>query len=236
MNIVHHLSGKLWKKSGQTLIFFAIMVLALFVVVGLCVDAGSVYLTKASLDKAVDAASLTVVRNLYQGQSQATAVGQASFAANFRNSNASAASPALDITYGTDSMNNTTVTILGTATVNTYFLRIIPRFQTFQISAGATATRAKLVMSLILDRSTSMSMNGGAAQLPGAVSAFINFFDDNMDKVALISYASATNLNVSMQQPFKSLVITAANGLTFDGYTCTEGGLKLAKQQNDSVV
>jgi len=236
MNIFHHLSRKLRKKSGQTLIFFAIMVLMLFLVVGMSIDAGSIYLTKASLDKAVDAAALTIIRNLYQGQTQAMAVGQASFAANFKSSNVSAGSAALNITYGTDSMNNTTVAILGTATVNTYFMRIVPQFQTFQISAAATATRAKLVMSLVLDRSQSMVNNGGAAQLPGAVSTFISFFDDNMDRVALISFSSTTNLNVSMRQPFKSTVTTAANAMTFGGYTCTEGGMKLAKAQNDSVV
>jgi Flp pilus assembly protein TadG len=236
MNLIYHFSRRLRKKSGQTLIFFAIMVLALMLVVGLCIDAGSFYLTKASLDKAVDAAALMIVRNLYQGQAQATAVGQASFTANFKSSSATTASPALNINYGTDAMNNTTVNILSTATVSTYFLRIIPRFQTFQISSLATATRAKLVMSLILDRSGSMGNNGGGAALPGAVSAFINFFDDNIDMVALISFSSTTNLNVSMRQPFKSLVTTAANNLNFDGYTCTEGALKLAKQQNDSVV
>jgi len=236
MNIFHHLSRKLRKKSGQTLIFFAIMVLMLFLVVGMSIDAGSIYLTKASLDKAVDAAALTIIRNLYQGQTQAMAVGQASFAANFKSSNVSAGSAALNITYGTDSMNNTTIAILGTATVNTYFMRIVPQFQTFQISAAATATRAKLVMSLVLDRSGSMVGNNGSAKLPGAVGTFINFFDDNMDKVALISFSSTTNLNVSMRQPFKSTVTSAANGLTFVGGTYSEGGLKLAKQQNDSVA
>jgi Flp pilus assembly protein TadG len=235
MNMLYCFGNQQRRKSGQTLVFFAIMSLMLFLVVGLCVDAGSIYLTKASLDKAVDAASLTIVRNLYQGQTQATRVGQAVFAANFKSSSSTNAA-FLDITYGTDSMNNTTVTILGTATVNTYFLRVVPQFQTFQISAGATATRAKLVMSLILDRSGSMDNNGGAAQLPGAVSTFISFFDDVMDRVALISFSSTTNLNVSMRQPFKSLVVNAANNLNFDGYTCTEGSLKLAKEQNDSVV
>ncbi|MFA6562337.1 MAG: VWA domain-containing protein [Verrucomicrobiia bacterium] len=236
MNTSQLLSRGHRKETGQTLIFFAIMMLMLILVVGMTVDAATIYLSKASMDKAVDAAGLTAVRNLFQGQAQATAVAQAAFTANYRCGGQSASAPALNITYSTDTANNTVVTILGTSVINTYFLRVIPRFQTFQISSLATATRAKLVMSLVVDRSGSMVGNNGSKKLPGAVGTFISFFDDNMDKVSLVSFSSTTNLNVSVRQPFKSVVTAAANALSFDGYTYTEGGLKLAKQQNDSVI
>lgn len=236
MNTAHHLSQGRREKAGQTIVFFAIMLSMLIVVVGMTVDAGAIYLTKASLDKAVDAASLMIVRNLFQGQTQATAVGQAAFAANYQSHCLTTAAPALNITYASDSYNNTTVSLLGTATVNTYFMRIIPRFQTFQISSAATAMRAKLVMSLVLDRSGSMSGNNGSAKLPGAVATFISFFDDNMDMVSLVSFSSTTNLNVSVQKPFKSLVTSAANSMSFAGGTYSEGGLRLGFNQNKSVT
>ncbi|MCX6898691.1 MAG: pilus assembly protein [Verrucomicrobia bacterium] len=232
----HHLNRGRRKKTGQTLVFFAIMLLVLILIVGMTVDAATIYLSKASMDKAVDAASLTAVRNLFQGQAQATQVAQAAFTANYRCGSQSASDPVLNISYSTDSANNTVVNILGTSVINTYFLRVIPRFQTFQISSLATATRAKLVMSLVIDRSGSMVGNNGSQKLPGAVSTFISFFDDNMDKVSLVSFSDTTNLNVSVRQPFKSAVTTAANALSFEGYTYSEGGMKLAKQQNDSVV
>ena len=212
------------------------MVMMLMLVVGMTVDAASIYLSKAAMDKAVDAASLTAVRNLFQGQSRATEVAQASFTANYRCGGQSSAAPVLNITYSVDAAGNTVVNILGTAVVNPYFIRIVPRFQTFTVSSVATATRAKLVMSLVLDRSGSMVGNNGSAKLPGAVATFISFFDDNMDKVSLVSFASTTNLNVSVRQPFKTVVTTAANSLTYSGGTYSEGGLKLAKRQNDSVI
>lgn len=234
--LVHRLGRRSRHVAGQTLVFFAIMLLMLMLVVGLTIDAATVYLSKASMDKAIDAASLTAVRNLYQGQARATQVAQAAFTANYRCGGQSTNSPVLNISYSTDSAGNTIVNILGTAVINPYFIRIVPRFQTFTVSALATATRAKLVMSLVLDRSGSMSNNGGASKLPSAVSTFISFFDDNMDKVSLVSFASTTNLNVSVRQPFKSAVTTAANALTFSGATYSEGGLKLAKKQNESVI
>lgn len=236
MNTSSHLNRGHRKETGQTLVFFAIMMLMLLLVVGMTVDAATIYLSKASMDKAVDAAALTAVRNLFQGQTQATTVAQAAFTANYRCGGQSTNTPVLNISYSIDAANNTVVNILGTSVINTYFMRIIPQFQTFQISSLATATRAKLVMSLVIDRSGSMVGNNGSQKLPGAVSTFISFFDDNMDKVSLVSFSNTTNLNVSVRQPFKTPVRNAANALSFSGYTYSEGGLKLAKQQNDSVV
>ncbi|MFA5193808.1 MAG: TadE/TadG family type IV pilus assembly protein [Verrucomicrobiia bacterium] len=236
MNIVRHLIRKRRGKAGQTLVMYAIMTIVLFLVVGMCIDGAAIYLSKAALDKAVDAAALMAVRNLFQGETKATAVAQAALTANYRGGGWNAQDPVVNIAYSRDSNDNKVVNILGTAVVNTYFMRIVPRFQTFSISSAADATRAKLIMSLVLDRSGSMVGNNGSVLLPGAVATFISFFDDNMDKVSLVSFASTTNLNVAVQQPFKSLVTTAANSLTYSGGTYSEGGLKLAKQQNDSVI
>ena len=92
-----------------------------------------------------------------------------------------------------------------------------------------------IVMTLALDKSGSMVFTGGAGRLPEAVSSFISFFDDNKDRVALVTFASTTNLNVSMRQPFKSAITNAVNSLTFSGFTYTDGALQLAQIQNQSV-
>ena len=236
MSIVNQLCRGRRGEAGQTLVLYAIMALTLVLAVGLCVDGAVVYLTKAELDKAVDAAALTAVRNLYQGQSQASAVAQAAFTANYRGGGGATNAPVLAITYASDSYNNTTVSLLATATINTYFMRLVPRFQTFQVSSGATATRAKLIMSVVLDISGSMQNNGGSTALPSAVNSFINYFDDNMDQVSMVSFSSTTNLNVSVRKPFKSAITSAVNSLSFGGGTYSDGGLKLALQQNNSVA
>ena len=235
MNIIHQFRRGRPGEAGQTVVLYAIMALVLFLVVAMCVDGGSIYLTRAELDKAVDSAALTAVRNLFQGQTQASAMAKAAFSANYHGGGSSAHAPATSITYATDANNNTTVSLLATATLNTYFMRVIPRFQTFRVSSAATATRAKLIMSVVLDRSGSMLNNGGAAALPSAVDTFISYFDDTMDQVSLVSFASTTNLNVSVRKPFKNVITSAVNSLVFGGATYADGGLKLALQQNNSV-
>ena len=235
MSIVHQFRRGRRGEAGQTLVLYVIMALALVLVVAMCVDGGTIYLTKAELDKAADAAVLTAIRNLYQGQTQASTLAQAAFTANYRGGGPATNAPAASITFATDSNNNTTVSILATATFNTYFMRIIPRFQTFQVSSAATATRAKLIMSVVLDHSGSMQNNGGSTALPSAVNTFISYFDDTMDQVSLVSFASTTNLNVSVRRPFKSAITSAVNAMTFGGATYADGGLQLALQQNNSV-
>lgn len=92
-----------------------------------------------------------------------------------------------------------------------------------------------VVMTLALDRSGSMAGNGGSTFLPPAVKSFISFFDDNTDRVAQVSFASATKVDVAMQQPFKSAITNAVNSLTFNGSTYADGAIQLAQTQNQST-
>ena len=59
MSIIHQFRRGRRGEAGQTLVLYAVMALVLFLVVAMCVDGGMIYLTKAELDKAVDAAVLS---------------------------------------------------------------------------------------------------------------------------------------------------------------------------------
>lgn len=107
--------------------------------------------------------------------------------------------------------------------------------QAVKYNLSHTINYVPVVMTLALDHSGSMASNGGSARLAAAVSSFISFFDDNRDRVSQVSFATTTNLDVSMQQPFKSAITTAVNSLTFSGGTYADGGLRLAQTQNQSV-
>jgi hypothetical protein len=112
------------------------------------------------------------------------------------------------------------------------------------VEAGAVSQRfykvrihyTQLVMTLVLDRSGSMLSDGGAQALAPAVTNFIALFDDSVDKVAMVGFASAGSTDVTMRTPFKSAVQAAALALTYNGNTCTEQGLLKAWQQNQSVL
>jgi len=215
------------------LVMFAIMAVALILFVGLALDAGNIYIARSVLSKAADAAVITAVQNMFKGQPGAISAAQAAFAANYRGGGADVQPPA--VSFWVDAENNTHVSVDAIANISTHFIRLLPRFRTFTVRSYAEALRAKLIMGLALDRSGSMRNNGGSVALPPAVTTFINFFDDNFDKVAMASFASHATTDVTIRQPFKSIIISKINSMVFNGATFADGGLKLAYQQIQSV-
>jgi Flp pilus assembly protein TadG len=222
---------------GQTLVVFALALSSLVLSLGLAVDLGFAYLTKAKLSKAVDGACLTAMRNLSQGQATAQTLALSSFNANYRATSLDANPPAVSVAFATDANGQTFVTVNATATIKTQFMALLPNFLTLPVSDSAQATRGKLVMSLVLDRSGSMQTNGGASALPPAVGTFVNYFDNSQDKVAMVSFASNATVDVAIGTNFITPITSAANALSghFSGGTFGPGGLTLGKSQNESV-
>ena len=103
-------------------------------------------------------------------------------------------------------------------------------FQFWNVSDTAVATRGKLVMALILDRSGSMANNGGGTALKSAVPSFVNDFDNTLDSVAMISYASNATVNFSINTNFQTPIKNAVNSLAFSGGTFGTGGTYVASK------
>lgn len=225
------------EDRGQTLVLFALVLSSLILALGLSVDLGFAYMTKAKLSKAVDGACLTAMRNLAQGQSTATTLATNAFNANYRATSLDATPPTVAITFSVDANGQTFVTVNATATIKTQFMALLPDYRTLPVSDSAQATRGKLVMSLVLDRSGSMQSNGGAAALPPAVGTFVNYFDNTNDEVAMVSFASNATTDVAIGTQFITPITNAANALSghFSGGTFGPGGITLAKAQNESV-
>jgi hypothetical protein len=102
-------------------------------------------------------------------------------------------------------------------------------------------TRPKVIMTLVLDHSGSMApLPGGTTHggiyLPGAVSTFINYFADNYDEAAMVSFASTATVDVPMGQPFMQAISAAASNLFWCGGTYSVGGLTNAFVQENSVI
>ncbi len=222
-------------ERGVSLIVFCILVTVFLLLLGLVIDFGYAYVTKASLSKAVDAACLTGVRNLSAGNATAEQLARSTFALNYGTSGRDVNSPVVNVVFSTDASGNTLMSIDATATIKTFFMRILPAYNTLSVKAAAQATRAKLIMTVVLDRSGSMSTNGGGVALPPAVGTFVDYFDDAHDNVAMSSFASNATLDVSMRTGFKTPIKNAANGMVFDGGTFAPGGLGFAPVQNDSI-
>jgi Flp pilus assembly protein TadG len=204
------------EESGQIFILFAISLLALILFVGLAVDVGMAYITKAALSKAVDAACLTGMKNLPQGQTTATTLAKHIFNANFGSN-----PPIPTVTFPTDSYGDQQVKVTATASVPTFFAQTL--FLFWNVSDTAVATRGKLVMGLILDRSGSMSSDGGKTALQAAVPIFINDFNNSVDEVSLISFASGSSVDFAINTSFQTPIKNAVSSMNFTGGTFGTG-------------
>jgi Flp pilus assembly protein TadG len=222
-------------RSGQTLPLFVFFMAVLILFVGLGIDLGFAYITKANLSKAVDAAALEAMLAANQGTDTATAIAKSVFAANYGRPgrDTGVVTPNIAISY--DSLGHRLITVSATARINTFFIRILPIWKTLGVSANAQTRSRRLIMSLVLDRSGSMASDGGSTVLPPAVTNFVGFFDDTNDYVSMNSFSQWARTDVTIRHNFKAPIDAAALGLSFSGNTCSEQGMTNGLAQNESV-
>jgi hypothetical protein len=225
----------------------ALVMVILFLAIA--IDLGFAYVTRANLSKAVDAAALAGMSNLNLGTAMATTIAETTFAANYH-APGSSGPPPPDVYIGPDTdptsstYGKTVARVTASTTRDTFFARVLPTLSTLTVASSGTAVKAKLVMSLALDRSGSMKNNGGANALPPAVDSFIMNFDNTNDHVAMVSFASddSTNdpstPNVTMTTGFQDPIKSAVSGWysKSSGATFAYGGLKDAKDQNATIA
>ena len=230
---------------GQIVIVLALVLPILVLMAGLALDVGIIYASKAKLSTSVDAACLTAMKNLSQGQTTAAQLGAGMFNANFGPN-----PPVPTFTFPTDAYGDQQVKVTATAYVNTLFMRYLPQWASIPVSDTAVATRGKLVMSIALDRSGSMSTDGGETALKAAVPLFIGDFDNTNDQVAMISFADNATLDFSINYNFITPIDNAVAAMTAVGGTFGTGTgsnsvlltdhnappLSMAQKQNDSVT
>ena len=234
------------RESGQTLILFTLFIIVLILFVGLGIDLGFAYITRARLSKAVDAACLTGIRNYNSSNVQgAKDLAASTFRANYGTSGRDVAPVILDpasLTFSTVH-NNITLDVNATSRINTFFIRVLPAllpagpsWKTLTVGSSAQATRPNLIMSLVLDVSGSMQGNGGSDALPPAVANFIALFDDQQDRAAMSTFSSGSIVDVTMRKPFKQNITDAANAMPFGGWTVSERGLTNGLAQHHTVA
>ena len=245
-------------ERGQTLLIYILAIFMLLLFTGLAIDGALLYMTKAKLSAAVDGACLAGMKTLSQGQTTATSIATGIFDANYGNN-----SPVPSVTFPTTSSGNQQVQVTATVNVHTLFMEIVPQFAIVPVSDTAVATRAKLIMTIVLDRSGSMCggsdpcQNGvqgddGGQALQAAVPDFISNFDQTPstgDEVGLISFSSNSTINYAINYSFITPIDSAVSSLVFEGGTFGTGAgtgtllsttigppMSLAGLQNDGVL
>lgn len=224
---------------GQLIVLFAMTLPVLILFVGLAIDFGFAFVEKTSLSKAVDAAALAGMRNIdaKAGGPTPTQYALSAFNTNYgtglgRDINP----PVVNVAFSTNANNNTVVNVSATATIYTSFLRLLPGFDVLKVSSTSQVTRPQLIMSLVLDKSGSMTMNGGEQALPPAVINFLTYFDNNTDQVAEVSFSSIATTDVTIRTAFDTPITNAVNKLVFAGATFSQAGLLAAQTQINSVT
>ncbi len=240
-------------ERGQVLALCALFMVVLLLFVGLAIDFGMAYVTKAQLGKAADAAALTAARYSAMGKNQAeqlanaTQLANAAFAMNYNSSSPGYSGNAVPtpvvtpttcpdpIKCPTDS--GTLWSVTATATNQTLFAKLLPGFSTVNVASSATSLARTVEMTLVLDRSSSMQSDGGSTYLPGAVNSFINYFNDTTDSVALVYFASQATTAMQMQTgSFQSTISGDAGSLPWGGHTFSDDALQKAFTQELTPV
>jgi Flp pilus assembly protein TadG len=223
-------------EQGQLLIMLAVVMIGLMLTSSLAIDVAFGYVTKARLQKAVDAACLVAMQNLaLSGQAGAQTIATNTFTANYPTTGLDTAAPTLSVTFNTNS-GQQVVGVSATANIHTIFFGLLPGKTSYSVVASAQAMRGYLAMTVIVDRSGSMSTNGGQQAIVSAVPMFVKFFNNSTDEVALTSFASAASTDFAISTSFQTPITNAINSMSFTGGTFGLGGLTLAKAQEDSVI
>ena len=203
-------SGAPPREGGQVLPLIAVFMLVLIAFAGLVIDVGNVYRAQNALQASTDAAAAAGAGQLtlQYPANTANAIAQAkSFDSATGGKNPITGIPpaAVSVTVNTSCVgsnsnlpcnNANTVTVSQTANVPTYFMRVLG-FSNMTITTSAQAcspcNEVPLDIQLVVDRTGSMSANGGSTNgqnkwenlQDGLLQGFLPGLDSGVDNVGM---------------------------------------------------
>jgi len=178
-------------ERGFVLVYMAALLALLMLASGLAVDSGRAYLVKAQLSKAVDGAALAAARSLNSGnpRAEATQIFKANFPAGYLGTSSST-DPTAALNFFSSTVNAASgvnvVTVTASAVLPTTFMSVANVNQVTVASSGE-ATRRMVDLSLVLDVSSSIGPQWAAVR--DAARTFVNSFDQNNDRLALLTFS-----------------------------------------------
>jgi Flp pilus assembly protein TadG len=235
-------------QRGMAIFFYATMLIFVIGCVGLAVDVGTVYMIRARLVAAVDAAALAAGRSVNLTNSVATATTNATntasqfFAANFPTGYFnSIGSPTVTPTFTqeTDGNGNPSgvldIQVTASVAAPTYFMNIF-NVHSITVSDTGTASRRGLVLMLVLDTSSSMGNRNSGSSCDAMVAAAQNFVTlfSPFDQIGLVTFNLTAQL-VDTPTASISQVSTDIGNITCGSNTNTISALELAYQQIKAI-
>ena len=182
-------------EAGFTLVYMAGLLTLLTLSAGLAVDTGRAYVVKAQLTKAVDGAALGAARALNSGDPRGAAgrIFRANFPAGYMGTTSvtDSSAPGFFTSTVVPATGVNIVTVSATAVLPTTFMKVAS-FNTVTVSSTGEATRRMVDLSLVLDVSSSIGSKWAAVH--DATQAFINSFDQNNDRMALLTFGNGASV------------------------------------------
>ncbi len=219
---------RLRNERGAVTLFVALSLVVTLGVVGIALDFGHAYLARTRISRAVDAGALAAARTLRQGQAAAEAEAEAVAYAN-------RISPDLgeietNIVFGMNGRGENTVEFTATQRLHTVFLHFLG-LPDMVVSAVAEAAVPPLDVVLVLDTSGSLGQEDAWDDLQDAATIFLEYFSDQVDKMALVTFQIVASNRIDLRHGFKVPVRDTIRNLTSVGDTNIQEGLRLAREQ-----
>ena len=203
------------RKKGVALILTALMLTLIVPMVGLAIDAGVLYAIRARAQTACDAAALGAARALSVGLTLAAQEQSARqrannyFDANFpvgAMETGTGATRTISILVEETGFRSRRVTVTADLQAPAYFMRYLgwgTGSKLLRVITMGQASRRDVNVIMVVDRSGSLQSAGACDDLEAASIAFVNQFANQRDRLGLITFGGASNLDYAPTMAFK---------------------------------
>lgn len=209
---------------GAVLALVAVSMVVLLGIGGLALDSARGYLTKARLARAVDAAVLAGARSLRLGEDVARQRALDIAVLNGANGDD------LDVIFGVNAKGEQTVRVDAHLGMPTTLMRVLG-VETMDVNSAAVAAVPPVDLVLVLDQSGSLKTADAFDDLQDAARLFVDYFDDDIDQMGLVSFNLRANERFSMAGAFSATIKYEIDQMTAFSYTNVGEGLRLAQEQ-----
>ena len=197
-------------------------------VAGLVLDSGRAFIARSELTRAVDAGVLAGARALRSGESSAR--NQALAVARANGVVADDSATTVEVSFGMNSEGDNTVTVTATRPMRTSLMRLFGR-RWVDVGATATAVVPPVDLVFVIDQSGSLETAGAWDDLQHAARSFVNYFSDDLDQMAVVSFGTRGTTRLELQAPFRTAARNQVDRMSSVGWTNTAEGLEHAYDQ-----
>lgn len=215
-------------ETGAVMVIVAGGMVILLGMAGLALDSGRAFIAKSELSRAVDAGVLAGARALRTGEASARRQALAVALANGVSRDDSLTS--MSVTFGSTPDGDNTVTVTATRPMRTSLMRLLGR-RWVDVGSSATAVVPPIDLVLVIDQSGSLGSAGAWDELQDAARGFVDYFSDDLDQLALVSFGTRGDTRLPLQAPFRTAAKNQVDRMAPVGWTNTAEGLQLAYDQ-----